>query len=97
MPKLIKLYITQCLLGFVISAIFTAILLYYNVANLGHLVTSDPMGWLAVLMIWYFNGTVFAAVQFAIKVMALREDEPQKPGGGTRILAYARATENDRV
>ena len=75
MPKLVKLYIQQCLIGFGISAVFLAILLWFNVANLWHLVSHDKMGWLALLMIWIFNGSVFGAVQFAISVMRMKDDE----------------------
>ncbi len=66
MPHLIKLYIRQVLIGFVLSAVFVALLLWLNVANLGHLVTNVAGGWIAVLMLWVFNGIVFAGVQFAL-------------------------------
>ncbi|MGX9354794.1 hypothetical protein ACS3SW_06420 [Roseobacteraceae bacterium S113] len=97
MPKLIKLYIVQCAIGFGLSAIFTTILLYLNIGNLWGLASRDPLGWLAVAMIWIFNGTVFGAVQFAIAIMNLREDGPQEPRGGTRILAYAKAAQKQRI
>lgn len=83
MPKLVRLYIRQVLVGFVLSAVFVTALLYMNVANLGHLVTHSSGGMLAVLMLWVFNGLVFAGVQFAIVVMTM-DDDDDTPGGGLR-------------
>lgn len=82
MPKLIRLYITQVLAGFGLSAIFVGLLLYFNVANLWHLVTHTPGGMIAVVMLFMLNGIVFAGVQFGISIMRMAEDD--KPGGGKR-------------
>ena len=82
MPKLISLYIRNVLFGFALSGIFVASLMYFNVANLWHLVNSSSMGWIAVLMLFMFNGIVFAGVQFAIAIMRIDEDD--EPKGGKR-------------
>ncbi|MCF6317034.1 MAG: hypothetical protein L3J30_12305 [Marinosulfonomonas sp.] len=80
MPKLISLYIRNVLFGFALSGIFVAALMYFNIANLWHLVNSSPMGWVAALMLFMFNGIVFAGVQFAIAVMRIDEDDTPKGG-----------------
>lgn len=80
MPKLIRLYITQVAWGFVISAVFVGVLLAFNVANLRHLITSSEIGLVALAMIWFMNGIVFAGVQFGYKIMSMAE----KPGGPRR-------------
>ena len=83
MPRLVRLYITQVLIGFGLSAVFVAALLYTNVGNLWHLISTSDIGWIAVVMLFMFNGIVFAGVQFAIAVMRMEaEDEPK---GGTRV------------
>ncbi len=82
MPRLVSLYIRQVLIGFGLSAVFVAALLYGNVANLGHLVLQTEAGLLAGGLLWLFNGIVFAGVQFGISIMRLAEDDT--PGGGTR-------------
>ncbi|MHC9234326.1 hypothetical protein ACX9MO_01665 [Pseudooceanicola sp. 502str34] len=82
MPKLIRLYITHVLIGFAVAALFVAALIGFNVANLGHLVRNSSSGLLAVFLLWFSNGIVFAGVQFAIAVMRLREDDA--PRGGSR-------------
>lgn len=80
MPHLIHVYIRQVIIGYAISAAFVALLLWLNVANLWHLVTHVDVGWVAVLMLWVFNGIVFAGVQFALALPSGQET----PGGGAR-------------
>jgi len=79
MPKLISLYIRQVFVGFALSGLFVGALLYLNVANLWHLVSTSSMGWVAVVMLYMFHGVVFAGVQFAIVIMRMesRDDDPQ--------------------
>ncbi len=83
MPKLVRLYIRNVAFGFALSGIFVAALMYFNVANLWHLVNSSPMGWVAGVMLFMFNGIVFAGVQFAIAIMRI-EHEDDEPKGGRR-------------
>lgn len=84
MPKLIRLYITQVAIGFGISAAFVAMLLWFNVANLWHLVTHTDQGVLAVVILWFANGVVFAGVQFGISVMRMQDRDDDGPRGGHR-------------
>ncbi|MGR3548021.1 MAG: hypothetical protein ACU0CB_13100 [Roseovarius sp.] len=84
MPKLVRLYITQVAIGFGIAAAFVAMLLWFNVANLWHLVTHSDKGLLAVVVLWFANGIIFAGVQFAIAVMRMKDDDDDEPRGGHR-------------
>jgi len=101
MPKLIRLYIKNVLIGFGIAAIFVAALIGFNVGNLRHLMLSSPAGYMAIVMMWFANGIVFAGVQFGLAVMALREKD-DTPRGGTRAPvtrmqpAYAKAQAKKR-
>ena len=79
MPKLIRMYIVNVLIGFAIAAAFVAMLLYFNIANLWHLVTHSDIGWLAVLILWISNGVIFAGVQFGIAVMRMKDDDDDGP------------------
>ena len=83
MPKLIRLYIRQVLFGFGLGTLFIGALLYSNVGNLWHLVSSSPMGWIAIWMLFIANGAVFAGVQFAITIMRM-EEKDDGPSGGKR-------------
>jgi hypothetical protein len=84
MPKLIRLYITQAAIGFALAGVFVAMLLWFNIANLWHLVTHSDMGFIAVLVLWISNGVVFGGVQFAISVMRMKDDDDDEPRGGPR-------------
>ena len=77
MPDLVKMYIRQCAIGFGLSAVFVGLLLYFDVANLWHLVTHTDAGLLAVFLMWLFNGIVFAGVQFGISIMSMRYDRDE--------------------
>jgi hypothetical protein len=74
LPRLVRLYIRHAAIGFGLSAAFVALLLFYDVAGLGGLIAGSDMGWLAILMLWVFNGIVFAGVQFGIAIMRLDRD-----------------------
>ena len=84
MPKLIRLYITHVAIGFGIAAVFVGMLLWFDVANLWHLISTSDKGWLALLVLWFANGIVFAGVQFAIAVMGMKDDDDDEPRGGHR-------------
>ena len=62
MPKLIRMYIINVAIGFAIAAVFVGMLLWFNIANLWHLVSHSDKGWLAVLILWISNGIIFAGV-----------------------------------
>ena len=89
MPELVRLYIKNVVIGFGLSVVFVGALLYTNVANLWHLVSTSNVGWIAVVMLVFFNGVVFAGVQFAITIMRMegRDDEPK---GGRRAPVATR-------
>ncbi len=88
MPDLLKLYLRQCMIGFGIAAVFVALLLTFNVANLWALISGSDVGLLAVFMLWFFNGIVFAGVQFSIYVMSMAEREDRDGGHGRGIVDY---------
>lgn len=86
-PDLMRLYLRHCAVGFVLSAIFVALILYYDIARIGSLVAGSDVGYLAVFLLWFFNGTIFGSVQFAISIMlnADDDDEDDDPPGGMLV------------
>ncbi len=86
MPKLVRLYLVQCGIGFALSLIFTGALLALDVGHLRHLVTSTQGGGIAVVMLVIFNGIVFAGVQFGISVMRMAEDDTPPRGGRLQLI-----------
>lgn len=79
-PGLVQMYIRNCLIGFALSATFVAGLLWLDIAGLYGLVTSTSGGLIAVIMLFVFNGLVFAGVQFAISIMLLPRDDDDSRG-----------------
>jgi hypothetical protein len=99
MPALVRLYIQSVAVGFAIAATFTAGLLWFDVAGIGHLVIGSDIGWIAGVMLVVFNGIVFSAVQFAFSVMGMAErDEGPRGGHGARepVLAPVRVPARNR-
>jgi len=86
MPHLVKLYIRQVVVGYAISAAFVAALLAFDVANLWSLISGSPVGWLAALMLWVFNGIVFAGVQFALALPKGHGDDGDDRGRRDALL-----------
>lgn len=82
MPELVRLYIRSVVLGFGIAAVFTAGLVWFDVAGIGHLILGSDIGWVAALMMVFFNGIIFGAVQFALKIMGMAEDNGKGGGHG---------------
>ncbi len=90
MPKLIRLYITSALIGFALSAVFLGLLVWQDIAGLGHLVLDTASGGIAAVMLFVMNGIIFAGVQFAIAIMRLADDDAP-PRGGLRAPNVLRA------
>ena len=80
-PRLIRVYVFHCIVGFALSGAFTALILWTNTANIGHLVTHVDGGWLAAAVFFMLNGIVFAGVQTAIVIMSLGKDDESSGGG----------------
>lgn len=91
MPKLVRFYIKHVLIGFAIAVAFVAGLLALDVAGLRHLILTSSDGPLALGLLIFSNGIVFAGVQFAIAVMGLAEDTSGGRGPGRRIAALWQA------
>lgn len=97
MPKLVRLYIQQVIIGFLISGAFVGLLLWFNVANLWHLVTHSTAGLLALFLLWLFNGIVFSGVQFGIAIMRMT-DHDTTAGRGKKIgFATPRVPQDGRM
>lgn len=86
MPKLVRLYIRHCLIGFALSGVFCALLFWFDIGNLWHLVTHSDVGVLAAGMLFFANGIVFAGAQFGISVMRMGDDQDPAPPRGSRKL-----------
>ena len=96
MPKIFRFYIRHCLIGFAISGIFIALLMYFNVANLWHLISTSDIGLMALTVFWVLNGIVFAGAQTAVAVLLMTKPEDKGPSGGKGVRLPAFAYANKR-
>lgn len=87
MPVIFRFYIKHCLIGFALSAVFIAGLMWLNVANLWHLISTSDIGLMALVVFWMLNGIVFAGVQNGVAIMLMAEDDTTDDGpkGGSPI------------
>lgn len=69
-----RFFVKHILIGFAIAALFVAMLIYFNVSGLRTLLAKEDLWPVAVLILWFGNGSVFGALQVAYAVMALAED-----------------------
>ncbi len=83
MPELVRLYIRNVIIGAALSVAFVGLLMWFNVANLRHLILNSDVGYIAIGLLFVFNTIVFAGVQFGISIMRMAEDDTP-PGGGKR-------------
>lgn len=90
MPKLVRLYIVNVLVGFALAVAFVTLLVTVDVGGLRHLVLETEGGWLGGVMLVIFNGIVFAGVQFAIAIMRLADAEERGGPRGGRIRTQGR-------
>ena len=83
MPELIRVYIKNVIAGFFIALVFVGLLMWFNVANLRHLIFTSDIGYIAIALLVVFNTVVFSGVQFAIVIMRMGTEDDE-PGGGKR-------------
>ncbi|MDC1398976.1 hypothetical protein N8306_00445 [Yoonia sp.] len=77
-PNLMRLYLRHCVIGFGLSAVFVGLVLWFDVVGLRGLVMGSDVGVLAIFLLWFFNGTIFGSVQFAIVIMSQADDDTDK-------------------
>jgi len=96
-PDPMRLYLRHCAVGFALSAVFVGLILWFDIAGLRGLVMGSDVGWLAVFLLWFFNGTVFGSVQFAIVIMSQSDDgDDDGPRRGMMIPVRATASSQSR-
>ncbi|MHA6325397.1 hypothetical protein [Roseivivax sp. CAU 1753] len=100
MPTLVKFYIRHSLIGFALSAVFVAGLIWFDVMGLGSLLTRNADGLLGAALLWFFSGTIFAGAQTGIALFAMHEDSDSDtdadnddtPHGGLRVPVVVETT-----
>ncbi|MGB3243738.1 MAG: hypothetical protein WBB25_04350 [Sulfitobacter sp.] len=92
MPPVFRFYFFHCAIGFGVAGCFTAAILWFNIGNLWHLVSTSDIGAMAITVFWVLNGIVFAGVQVGIAVMSMADrDDDAGPRGGTGVPVPVKA------
>ena len=91
MPQLVRLYLASIAIGLALAIVFTLLLIWLDVAHLGHLITSSRAGLLAAAMLVIFNTIVFSGVQFGIAIMRMGEGQGPRGGKPQRHRGFAQA------
>lgn len=97
MPPLVRLFVLHGALGFVLSAIFVAGLLWSDAAGLRSLLLGSPSGYLGLFLLWLANGSVFGGAQIAITVWMRGEDTSSPPGSHRKAPAGSPLPANVRI
>jgi hypothetical protein len=93
----IRFYAGCVAAGFALAAVFTGLLLTFDVAGLRHLVADVQGGWLGLFLLWFFNGIVMTGAQASVLLLLQAERPDDAPRGGTPVAARAEATIPVRV
>lgn len=75
LPRIVRFFIFHSLMGFALSAVFTTAAIWFNIANIGYLVTHVSGGTLATGLLFLASGIVFAAVQISIAIITMPYDD----------------------
>ena len=82
LPKLVRFLFAHGALGFVLGAIFVGALLVFDPQDAGALLLTAAGHWWPVVVLWFFTGLTFGAVQIGVATMLLaRQDAPRPPRG----------------
>ena len=95
LPRVVRLYILHSLIGFALAAVFTGLILAFDVGSIRHLVTHVAGGWLALFVFFMLNGIVFAGVQTGITIMSM--DYPGRPPKSGRKSHFTRTPSPVRI
>lgn len=91
LPALVRFLIGHGALGFVISAVFVGALLLLDPQDAGTLLTTAAGHWWPAVVLWFFTGLSFGAVQIAMATMLLEDgEEAGRPRGGSGAPSTAR-------
>lgn len=74
MPEIVRLFVRNGLIGFGVAALFVGLLIVLDVNGLRESLAGEERLGLALFVLWLGNATLFAALQIAWAVMAMRAD-----------------------
>jgi hypothetical protein len=85
LPKLVTFLLRHAALGFALAAIFVAAILALDPQDARALLTGAAGHWWPAVVLWFFTGLTFGAVQIGAATMLLEHAEPPRPRGGQGV------------
>jgi hypothetical protein len=82
-PVAVRFMVLHGLVGFALSALFVAAVLWADPGGVGSLILKHG-GFPVIALLWFFTGLTFGSVQIGTAVM-LREGRDDTPRGGHRV------------
>ena len=83
LPMLVRFLISHGALGFGLAAVFVGALLAFDPQDTGTLLLTAAGHWWPVMVLWFFTGLTFGAVQIGAATMLLAQREPPRPTRGS--------------
>ena len=87
LPMLVRFLLAHAALGFVLGAVFVGALLAFDPQDAATLLLTAAGHWWPVVVLWFFTGLTFGAVQIGVATMLLAQREPPPPPRGGRAPA----------
>lgn len=84
LPMLVRFLVCHAAVGFGLAAVFVAAILLLDPQDAGTLLMTAAGHWWPAVVLWFFTGLTFGAVQIGVATMLLEHAEPPRPprGGG---------------
>jgi MFS family permease len=79
LPKLVRFLVCHAAVGFALAAIFVGAILLLDPQDAGTLLMTAAGHWWPAVVLWFFTGLTFGAVQIGAATMLLEHAEPHRP------------------
>ena len=82
LPMLVRFLLCHAAIGFALAAIFVAAILLFDPQDARALLMSGAGHWWPAVVLWFFTGLTFGAVQIGAATMLLDQADPPRPRHG---------------
>jgi hypothetical protein len=89
LPRLVRFLFAHGAVGFGLSAVLVAALILLDPQDVGRLLLTAAGHWWPAVVLWFFTGATFGAVQIGVATMLLdgADDRPAPPERGSAAPA----------
>lgn len=82
LPMLVRFLLRHAAVGFALAAAFVAAILIFDPQDARALLTGAAGHWWPAVVLWFFTGLTFGAVQIGAATMLLEHADPPRPRHG---------------